>query len=396
MTPLRVLLVIDYKLAYLGGAQTAFIQQANALSEAGHIVTIAAPDASTCPDRADTGITSWDSPVDFVVPVADLPVVRNTARTRRILTERMTEWQTDTVIVHSEFGLAAAVLQVAADLRIRSLHVVHTFFWRGPRIAGFAAPLVTALHSWATGLKPSRRRLSARRLDSALRGMTLAVAHAADVVISPSHHQASALRSAGLPDVRVISNTSPATLSNPLISSSTGPLRLVWAARFAPEKRLEVVLASMAIIDNALGHGAVTLDVAGGGEGRPASAGVTFHGRVPPAQIAQLLDAAHAAVITSHGFDNQPMIAVEAFRAGRPVIVSDPTLAAEFGAAAIPAGDTTAAGLARTIIRLAQDRDRLRGPAVAARQYATSTSGPHHSAALVNASRQKPTPPLAA
>lgn len=385
MTSLHILLVIDYKLAYLGGAQTAFVQQASALAAAGHKVTIAAPDACTQLDLAAAGVTCWDSPVAFVVPGADLPMVANSVRTRDVLDQRMDEWQTDLVITHSEFGLAAAVLKVAAKRRIPSMHVVHTFFWRGPRIAAFAAPLVTAAHGWATGLAPSRRRLTPRRLDSALRGMTLTVAHTADLVISPSHHQASALRAAGLPNVTVISNTSQHLPRGPLISSSTGPLRLVWAARFAPEKRLDVTLSAMAIAESVLGCGVVQLDVAGGEADRAAPASVIFHGRVSSAAVTHLLDSAHAAVITSHGFDNQPMIAVEAFKAGRPVIVSDPTLAAEFGTAAIAASDTTAEGLARTIIRIARNRDRLRGPAAGANRYAEQSTGQDHARAIEKA-----------
>ena len=43
----------------------------------------------------------------------------------------------------------------------------------------------------------------------------------------------------------------------------------------------------------------------------------------------ELMDAADAALITSLGFDNQPMVALEAFAHGRPVVVSDPVLAKE-------------------------------------------------------------------
>ncbi|WP_105033564.1 glycosyltransferase family 4 protein [Cryobacterium aureum] len=375
---MSILLVIDYKLEYMGGAQTAFLQQARALAAAGHTVTIAAPDACSQLDLAEAGVTCWDSPVTFVVPGANLPIVGNTARTQSLLDRRMAEWQTDLVITHSEFGLAAAVLTVAAKRGIPSMHVVHTFFWRGPRIAALAAPLVTAVHGWATGLAPSRRRLAPRRLDSALRGMTLSVAQAADLVISPSHHQASVLRAAGLQNVTVISNTSEYLHSRPLISSSTGPLRLVWAARFAPEKRLNVALSAMAIVESVLGSGVVQLDVAGGRASGAPCASVIFHGRVSSAGVTQLLASAHAAVITSNGFDNQPMIAIEAFKAGRPVIVSDPTLATEFGIAAIAATDTTAEGLARTIIRLARDRDRLREPAAGAKCYSARASAPQH------------------
>src|SRR5690606_22817273 len=75
------------------------------------------------------------------------------------------------------------------------------------------------------------------------------------------------------------------------------------------------------------------LDVAGGTH-RPLP-GVTFHGAVPGERVAALMDAADAALITSLGFDNQPMVALEAFAHGRPVIVSDPVLGGEFGDAAL-------------------------------------------------------------
>ena len=392
MTPLRILLVIDYAIGYLGGAQTAFVQQARALAAAGHAVTVAAPDASAQRELAVTGIERWDSPVGFVLPAAGLPLIANTAGLRDILNRRMREWQTDLVIVHSEFGLAAAALAVAAARGTPTMHTVHTFFWRGPSVAGLAAPLaaplITAAHGWATGLASSRRRLAPGRIDSALRGMTLAVAQAADLVISPSHHQASALRRAGLPRVVVISNTSEHRARRSLIASAVGPLRLVWAARFAPEKRLDVALAAMQIVENIVGLGVVQLDIAGGVAvpGTPAS--VVFHGRVSSSVVATLLDDAHAALVTSHGFDNQPMIAVEAFKAGRPVLVSDPTLATEFGPAAIAAGDSTAEGLARTIVRLALDRDLLRVPAAAAERYAAGTRGDQHAGEIERAFRE--------
>ena len=46
MSTLRPLLVMDYAFSYLGGAQTAVVQQALALARAGHAVTVAAHDAS--------------------------------------------------------------------------------------------------------------------------------------------------------------------------------------------------------------------------------------------------------------------------------------------------------------------------------------------------------------
>src|SRR5690606_33913686 len=118
-----------------------------------------------------------------------------------------------------------------------------------------------------------------------------------------------------------------------------------------------------------LGEGRVHLDVAGGTH-RPVP-GVTFHGPVPGERVAELMDAADAALITSLGFDNQPMVALEAFAHGRPVIVSDPVLATEFGDAALGTPTPDAEGLATLILRLEADRSLMDAPRAGATAYAS-------------------------
>ena len=380
---MRILLVIDYKLDYLGGAQTAFTQQALALAAAGHEVTVAAPDASAHAALRSAGVQTWDAPFWLVLPGADLPVVRNSRRLRAAVTRLLRERRTDLVLVHSEFGLSAATLQAAAEQRVPTMHTVYTFFWRGPRAAWVAAPLIAAAHSVLTGHPPERVRLAPRRLDSALRGMTLAAARGADLVVSPSHHQAVALRAAGLAPVLVLSNTSTERTS---VARTGTPLRLLWAARFAPEKRLDVALEAMAIVQRTLGEGAVQLAVAGGrAPRRPHASSIVFHGRLAPSAVRALMDDAHACLITSVGFDNQPMVAIEAFASGAPVIVSDPTLAVEFGDAAITTGQPTAEALAGCIVRLALDRGLLDTAAAAARAVSYEATPARHAAQIEQA-----------
>jgi len=378
---MRLLLVIDYKLGYLGGAQTAFAQQALALTAAGHTVTVAAPDASAHAALRGAGIQAWDAPFRLVLPGVDLPLVRNSRRLRADVALLLRERRIDLVVVHSEFGLSAAALRAAAELRVPTMHTVHTFFWRGPRAAWVAAPLVTAAHAALTGHTAERLRLAPRRMDSALRGMTLAAARAADLVVSPSHHQAVALRAAGLAAVLVLSNTSTERTS---AARTIEPLRLLWAARFAPEKRLDVALDAMAIVERTLGPGAVRLAVAGGPppRRRPLASSVVFHGRLAPSAVRALMDDADACLITSVGFDNQPMVAIEAFASGAPVIVSDPTLAVEFGDAAIGTAQPTAEALARCIVRLALDRGLLDAAASAARAFSHEATPERHAAQI--------------
>ncbi|MFT7711644.1 glycosyltransferase family 4 protein [Clavibacter tessellarius] len=385
MSSLRALLVMDYEFSYLGGAQTAVIQQALALARAGHPVTVVSPDATSAPELQGTGIALHDITPTYRMRFMGLPLIRADAATRADLERLMEGSGTDLVITHSEHGLAAAALAVARGRGIPTMHTVHTFFLRGPAWAGFLTPVATGMHRFMTGLPAPRVRLAPRRLDSALRGLTLAVCREADLVLSPSRHQAVALRDAGLPAVEVVSNTSCATRAEPAPLPAGGPLRLVWAARFAPEKRLRVMLDAMAVVAERAGPGVLHLDLAGGVLQGPAPPGVTLHGRVPTAAVTALLRDAHAAVVTSLGFDNQPMIAMEAFAEGRPVIVSDPVLGAEFADAALLANGTDAEGLAAALIRLARDRRLLEDPAEAASRLAASVSPAAHARSIESA-----------
>ncbi len=394
------LLVIDYKLDYLGGAQTAFLQQALALAAAGNRVTVLAPGATKLESiLAPAGVQIIDIAARIVLPGLELPLLRNTEALRRRIGMRIRQLQVDAVIVHSDFGLAAAALAAARVEGAVGLHTVHSFFWRGSRAAALATPVIAPIHGFITRLPSPGVKLAQRPIDSALRNMTLAVARTADAVISPSGHQAVALRAAGLPYVHVVSNTTArASAFSPLDS---GPLQLVWAGRFAPEKRLEVAIAAMRLVGRRLGQEAATLHVLGGTPSpsalRQAADNVRYHGRITNAEVSAMFGRSHAGLITSLGFDNQPMVAIEAFITGRPVIVCDPILADEFGAAAIATDDPSAEGLAATIVDLAHDRPRLARAAAAAERLSRASLYEGHAEMIAEVvgvvKTQRPSPP---
>ncbi|UWF77372.1 MULTISPECIES: glycosyltransferase family 4 protein [Microbacterium] len=387
-----VMLVCDYSLKYLGGAQTAFIRQAQALAGEGHPVVVVAPDAdaivsdeaaqepATPAPHPESRIVTVSPPRRGTIPVLDLPLLGRARDVEPLLAATARRHRVTVIVVHSEFALAAAAIAVGRRLGIPVLHTVHTFFWRAPGFLAPFAPLVTRVHRALTGIGEGGRFTGSHPLNNALRTMTLRVAERADVVLSPSRHQAEALRAAGAGRVEAFSN-----VSQPLRSvgpaPGEGPLRLLWVARFAPEKRIDVALDAMRLLHDELGPGRVHLDVAGGTR-RPAP-GVTFHGPVPPERVSELMTAADAALITSLGFDNQPMVALEAFSHGRPVIVSDPVLATEFGDAAIGTPGTDARALADEILLLEADRSLLDAPRAAALAYARERQPDAHVARLL-------------
>ena len=390
-----VLMVCDYSLRYLGGAQTAFLRQAEALASEGVRVIVLAPDAdavtfgeddapSADVEQADGSphpIITIAPPRRGTIPVLDLPLLGRARDLEPLVAATIRRHGADAVIVHSEFALATAAITVAKRLGIPSLHTVHTFFWRAPAPLAPFAPVVTRVHGALTGIRDGDRFTGSHPLNNALRTMTLRVAQRADIVLSPSRHQAEALRAAGAGLVEAFSN-----VAQPLRVASApaagGPLRLLWVARFAPEKRLGIALDAMRLVADRIGPGRVHLDVAGGTH--RAVPGVTFHGPVPGERVGELMDAADAALITSVGFDNQPMVALEAFAHGRPVIVSDPVLATEFGEAAIGTPTPDAAGLADLIMRLEASRDLLAPHREAAVTYAAERIAAAHVARLLD------------
>jgi glycosyltransferase involved in cell wall biosynthesis len=80
-----------------------------------------------------------------------------------------------------------------------------------------------------------------------------------------------------------------------------------------------------------MGDGA-SLDVAGEGPALPALRAqadavapgrIKFHGRVPGSEVQQLLRGAAVVAVPSRWYENQPMIVLEAFACGTPVVASD-------------------------------------------------------------------------
>lgn len=362
MSPRRVTLVSDYSFDTLGGAETALFEQARALGSRAE-VTVVTTFSERLPELArESGATVVGVPARLTLPVLGLPLVRNTApvrdRLRRVLRDR----GTDVVHLHSEFGLAAAATSVAHELGVPVVQTVHTFFWQTTLpVQPLLAATVPWFHRTLTGLQPTSVRLDPRAGDSAMRNMTLTQARTVERVLSPSAHQAEALRRAGLPHVDVIPNT----LGAPVVGARVlervdGPLTVLWIGRLVPEKRpLPFLRAGLEAVRR-LGPGRLRLVVVGDGEqlaeARALVAGcadVELLGRLPHARVLELLQHAHLCALTSLGWDNQPMTVVEAVSSLRGVLYCDPALTEGLTSAGILSGPGEGP-LADTLVRLVE------------------------------------------
>lgn len=381
---MRVAIVSDFFPDYIGGAQTSMRQQRLSLENAGHtVVAVSATRQWGSRYRRDRkGL--WVRP-RFVLPLVDLPVIANSARVRNHIAQLLRDEQVDVVHVQSEFGLSHAAISAARECGVRVVHTVHTFYWASDDSwHGFLAPLGRWLLNRLTKTRVTRRRLARKPIDSLLRNLTLTACLRADAVVSPSAHQAQDLRDAGVTaPVHVVPNPIAASEVpvRPLTPEAVREPRFLWAARCDLVKR-PLVFAEGAIQALERTGGGFSVDFAGAGgqlralrrlaKGHPR---LRVHGAVPHARLIELLDQSSALVLSSLGFDNQPMTIAEAVTRHRGVIYCDSTLSEGLANAGFLTETTDAAGFADALVHLVENPGELLRLAEGAEKDAAEFSG---------------------
>jgi len=357
--PLTVAIICDYFLDFVGGAQTSMRQQQLALESAGHDVVMVS---------AARGLGARVRPLAdgiavrplATLPGLELPVIPNIERTRAALRRLFLREGVDVVHVQTEFGLAHAAADVAAELGLPVVHTVHTFYWASD--GGWhapIAPLARRLLRRLTGAEIPELPLSDRPVDGLLRNLTLAMAMRADAVVSPSAHQGRDLEAAGVPAPSVVPN--PIAVSpRPPVPLPTGPVRFAWVARCEPIKR-PIPFAEAAIAALRRTGGGFTVDFVGDGSERVALERLTgghpelrVLGTLSHDRVLEAMDASSLVVLTSVGFDNQPMTIAEAVSRHRGILYCDPKLREGLLHAGFLADGHDAHGLADAIVRLVE------------------------------------------
>lgn len=358
-------------------------QQQLALEAAGHdVVMVSAARGRGARTRPVVdGLTITPA---FTLPGLELPVIPNIERTRRSLRRLFEAERIDVVHVQSEFGLAHAATDVAASLGIPVIHTVHTLYWASDdNWHAPLEPLIRRTLSRLTGASIPRVALTPRPVDNLLRNVTLAMAKRADAVISPSAHQGQDLQDAGITtEVTVLPNP-VGTSSRPAVALPDGPPSFLWVARCDVVKR-PLPFAEAAIEALARTGNGFSVDFVGDGADRPALqklvAGhpeLRVRGALPHSDVLDLMDAASAVVLSSLGFDNQPMTIAEAVSRERGILYCDPKLREGLLHAGYLAANPEVSGLADALVELVQKPGLLqelsRGAAQDGAQFSPTT-----------------------
>lgn len=366
---MKIALVSDFFLDFVGGAQSSIHEQKAALEDAGHQVLLVAAARLNwaTPLRATADglrIRPW-----FTASGFEFPIIRSRPRLVGALRDYFEHNGVEIVHVQTEFGLAHAATTAARELGIPVVHTVHTFYWQ---TAGWwqspLAPLLRRSLEAVTGQRLPRQRLSARASDNLLRNLTLNMALRVDAVISPSAHQARDLRDAG---VSIPISTIPNPIARhtrqplPLTVESASRPRLLWVARCVTEKR-PLVFAAAAIEALERTGDAFEVDFVGDGSELAALRQLTdrnphihVHGMLPHVAVLDLIDASSVVALTSVDFDNQPMTIAEAVSRYRGVLYCDPKLSEGLQRAGYQAASVDSRGLADAIVHLVSSPEPL-------------------------------------
>ena len=367
---MRIAIVSDYFLDYVGGAQSSIHEQKASLLEAGHEVFLIAH------TRKNSGPVDLAVRPAFTIPGVQLAVSYNRAPLVAQLVAFFAEHEIDVVHLQTEFGLAHAAIAAARQRGIPVVHTVHTFYWQsagvGPTVV---APLMRRMLQSATAARFAVQTLSGRPSDDLLRTLTAETAKLVDVVISPSEHQGADLQAAGVETPLVIVPNPIARSPRPatLLADDAVP-RFLWVARCEPEKR-PLVFAEAAL--RALKLASFEVDFVGDGsqldELRTLTTdapGIRVHGNLGHEAVLQLIDDSSLVVLTSYGFDNQPMTIAESVSRYRGVLFCDPKLREGLGSSGYLSADPSAEALAEALVTLSTEKGALQELSRGAKQDA--------------------------
>lgn len=335
---MHVVIFVDFHDSSVGGVQTSVRGQRKGLEELGHTVTIVSPPPIGVMESDPSVMTLPALPLvrpnGFPLP---LPSKKNLRLIEAFLAKR------DPIdVVHVQTNMGVGILGTKFAKK-HGLPLVQTMHGRDDVFAE-TYPLPRII----TGLQ---RRLHERHVPhihpvnrlhdtpTAYNAWRIMVNHAqsADHVVMPSHHFADKFKKHGVTKpIEVISNgigdevVASLDVKKRKKATRNTPLKVMWCGRFSDEKRpLDSIKAVVKIPGCELdmfGDGPLVKTVEEYITMHDLADRVHLRGRVDQIGILNAMQNHDVLLYPSFGFDNQPMVLIEAVAAAIPVVYCDPDL----------------------------------------------------------------------
>ena len=396
---MRIAIFTDFYLPSQGGVQTSVYAQKLLLEKHGHTVTIV---TVRYPNRED------DSDRIALHPIVEVNygghkqhIALPSPFSYRSLKKQLSSYNIDVIHIQSEYTVALFGVLVARRLSIPAVYTSHTLLWKqaelGPRLPTFIAATITMLFM----LTVTRGSLPIKRLSKepfsiyAFRSVIAACASVTSSTIAPSKHLAETLASWGIQrPIAPINNF--IFHQGPVVARPAIPTFL-WIGRFDKEKRPVEFVKAIKILRSQTkkefravmaGKGPLLKTIASEAEG---VSELDIQGSIHYDDISSLYDASSAMVMTSVGFDNQPMVIAEAISHGRPVILQDTNLVDGLKTnAGLFTNDSSPESLAKTMKEFLEDaslREKAYTAAIASRELFSADHAYEHILSVYNSVR---------
>lgn len=337
---MHIAFFVDYHPQTIGGIPSSITAQREALEKQGHKVTIFSPELVDKPAHPDPAIIGLPY-IPYLVPNG-FPFVFPGRKIAQLIDQTAKKLDPiDVVHVQSDLGIGILGVQFA---RKHKLPLVQTMHGREDIQAEKLYP-IPPVTSWI--LKKMHQHYLPHKVIVPRMGSSLAawnlwqlmVNHAqqADVVTVPSDHFKAQILERGLtkPTHAVSNGLDDSVLAIAREASvrvlNNRPLKVMWCSRMSAEKRPLACVEAAALAPNC--H----VDMYGTGPEEDAVRSrikeLNLEDRVHLKKVKNQKDVVKtmlgydALVFTSHGFDTQAIVLLEATAAGLPVIYCDPNLA---------------------------------------------------------------------
>ncbi|MBR2586853.1 glycosyltransferase [Candidatus Saccharibacteria bacterium] len=287
----------------------------------------------------------------------------------------------DVIHTHWEAGCSIAGLKLGKKLGIPTVQTMHgredsgiiASFHLGLRC--LIAEVLTEVHRSAVPHRVKVKRGQGKHAktfpQAKMWELMVAQANFADAVVCPSEHFSRKLKAYGVSrPCYVVPNGVEAELLKRVaklrhFSPENEPLRIIFSARVAREKRLLTLLSALSMLSPDQKY---ELEVYGRGNellkarqfAKIKRLKVKFYGNARRETILKALDGAHLSATVSYDYDTQGYTILEAVASGCPVLLSDPDLMESVPeGGGLVAKDASAEALAREIRRVFEEPERI-------------------------------------
>jgi glycosyltransferase involved in cell wall biosynthesis len=341
---MRIAIFTDYFLPHIGGVETSIFHQQRALKAAGHEVFIISPPmkgAGVIDDQKEH-VVRVRSPINIHFDGMGVFVYsRNIYKT-------LDKLNLEVIHFESEFNMAALAIRYAKSRNLHLLYTAHTFvtpqveyLMKYPRLMAQLSAVSQKI--FLGKLRPKKHYEAIDGLfgipastpaEKSILDTWMKLASIPDMILAPSQRMVDYIGHYHPDKPRyLIPNPFESEIMQDVpVKAVHDPIRIISSFVLRPEKRPEVLVEAYHLLspdEQAL----LRIDMYGGGlllskmrrtvKDHKLEDKITIHGSVPTEELHKAKTNSDVMVGTSYGFDNQPMMFLEALAAGCAILFCD-------------------------------------------------------------------------